>query len=338
MNREILCTWLGLPKTAWPPDPWTLLGLTRGTHDPSVVEERVQDRMTKLRCYQLSYPEEATEGMNRLAEAFVTLMEAGSKKPTAEKTPATTKPAPIAKDDTSVISQTQLDWRNEPPPVRQETASAPELLIEDDAAKEGVLLAQPFVAPARPHCREIDPALVRELAELSDEATCNVGTFDAVILRVDSTRLLLHTWDQVGKQLKSPTKKISPKECEVFAARLEKLAAVMHDYPGFLGHPGIPGYRVMVLARLKIPLLIVRAMPEEQRADLLFDWHAARQVLLAHRKYLRRHLRAMRQRTGVGLFFQAVRAFLNDHPRLTLIGILIGAALAATGAAALLLR
>ena len=73
MNKEMLCTWLGLEKTAWPPDPWTLLGLPRGEHDLCAIEDRVQDRMTKLRHYQLSYPEEATEGMNRLAEAFVAM-------------------------------------------------------------------------------------------------------------------------------------------------------------------------------------------------------------------------------------------------------------------------
>src|SRR5437879_2939457 len=89
MNKEILCTWLELPPTAWPPDPWTLLGLPRGEHDLGAIEDRVQDRMTKLRHYQLSYPEEATEGMNRLAEAFVTLAEACSKKPAEQ--------APIAK-------------------------------------------------------------------------------------------------------------------------------------------------------------------------------------------------------------------------------------------------
>src|SRR5260370_19959622 len=76
MKQELLCNWLNLPKTAWPPDPWTLLGLTREALDLGIIEERVQDRMAKLRTYQLSYPEEATEGMNRLAEAFITLAEA----------------------------------------------------------------------------------------------------------------------------------------------------------------------------------------------------------------------------------------------------------------------
>src|SRR5437667_12005038 len=88
MNQEMLCSWLGLPTTAWPPDPWTLLGLKREETDLPTLEEHVQDRMTKLRHYQLSYPEEATEGMNRLAEAFVALAEACSKPPRAAPTVA----------------------------------------------------------------------------------------------------------------------------------------------------------------------------------------------------------------------------------------------------------
>src|SRR5262249_31106877 len=151
MNQEILCTWLGLPKTAWPPDAWTLLGLTRGEHDLPMIEARVQDRMTKLRHFQLSFPEEATEGMNRLAEAFVTLTEACSKKQAAEATASSAAKPPhaaaLAKDETSVSKNTKVDWRNEPPPVRHESASSPELVVKDETDPDPILLSRPFVAP-----------------------------------------------------------------------------------------------------------------------------------------------------------------------------------------------
>src|SRR6476620_11054727 len=75
MNPEILCRWLGLPGTAWPPDPYTLLGLPAGERDPARIEQQVQERMARLRGYQISHPEEATEGMNRVAQAFLALME-----------------------------------------------------------------------------------------------------------------------------------------------------------------------------------------------------------------------------------------------------------------------
>src|SRR5687767_6196144 len=77
MNAKILCTWLGVEN--WPPDHYRLLGLNPGEGDAARIEYQVQERMAKLRCYQLSHPEEATEGMNRLAQAFICLTEASSK-------------------------------------------------------------------------------------------------------------------------------------------------------------------------------------------------------------------------------------------------------------------
>src|SRR5205814_4149608 len=85
MNREMICGWLGLAEKRWPPDPYALLGLNPTDCDGPRIELRVQERMAKLRCYQLSHPEEATEGMNRVAQAFICLIEAASKKPVAAK-------------------------------------------------------------------------------------------------------------------------------------------------------------------------------------------------------------------------------------------------------------
>jgi hypothetical protein len=344
MNKEMLCGWLGLPKAVWPPDAWALLGLPRGAYDLPTIEKSVQDRMAQLRCYQLSYPEEATEGMNRLAEAFVTLTEAASKPAPASPLPIAPAPAPapaktpapaLSKDETSVTNKTRLDWRAAPPPVRKETASLPELIAEEDARHGDVLTAKPFVAPAGPHRRAVDPALTRELAEKSAEATGNLGTLDRVIERVEQTRRLLGVWDQLGKHLRATPKKTSTKEGDAFAARLEKIALAMQSYPAFLGQPGLPGYRVVVQARLRIPLATVRAMPAEQRDDLLFDWQAAREILLTHRKYLRRVFHALRRQSAFGLFFHAVRATLNDYPRLTLAGAILLIALIVSGAIAL---
>jgi hypothetical protein len=339
MNREMLCTWLGLPKTGWPPDACTLLGLSPGSHDLPTIEQRVQERMAKLRCYQISYPDEATEGMNRLAEAFLSLTEANGKQP-APEAPAKLPPPPPVRDvrDETFISNkvdTKVDWRNEPPPVRVEAAAmadgpdvpdTPEVVEEHESSSEPVLIARPFVAPAKPHRREIDWNLVRALATDSDEATSNLGTLDAVIARVEVTRHLLHLWDKLGKNLHAMPKKTSPKESELFAARLAEIAEVMQEYPAILGQPGKPGYRVIVQARLKLPLGTVRALAEEPRADLLFDWQAGRQVLLAHRRYLKQMFKSMRHRTAVGLMLHAVRATLNDYPWLTLLGVALLAA------------
>jgi hypothetical protein len=79
MNQQI-CDWLGLPTGNWPPDHYTLLGLKPNESDPHVIEERVQERMQRVRPFQLNYPEQVTEAMNRLAQAFSCLTD-----PTARK-------------------------------------------------------------------------------------------------------------------------------------------------------------------------------------------------------------------------------------------------------------
>ncbi|MEI7687800.1 MAG: hypothetical protein WCL32_22570, partial [Planctomycetota bacterium] len=75
MNADLLRGWLDLTDVAWPPDAHTLLGIKPGEGDLACIETQVQKRLAKLRCYQISHPDEATEGMNRLAQAFVHLME-----------------------------------------------------------------------------------------------------------------------------------------------------------------------------------------------------------------------------------------------------------------------
>ena len=220
MNREMLCGWLDLPKAVWPPDAWALLGLPKGDHDLPTLEKRVQDRMAKLRCYQLSYPEEATEGMNRLAAAFVTLTEACPKAAPNLPTEKPTDPI-MSKDDTSVREKTKMDWQAAPPPVRTELPAAsprkpgkiapmsPEALAEDETSNGAVLTAKPFVAPSKRR-HEVDAKLTRELAEESVEATGNLGTLEALIERVEQTRRLLHVWDQLGRHLRRSQRKPRP--------------------------------------------------------------------------------------------------------------------------------
>jgi DnaJ-class molecular chaperone len=75
MMHEQICQVLGLTAEAWPPDHYKLLGLKRGEGDQQIIEQRVHERMRQLRTYQLSYPDQATEAMNRLAQAYGCLMD-----------------------------------------------------------------------------------------------------------------------------------------------------------------------------------------------------------------------------------------------------------------------
>jgi len=81
MTHELICTWLGLPpEEGWPPDHYRLLGLPPGEGNAELIEQRVHQRLDTVRCYQMMHPEQATEAMNRLAQAFVCLTEPAAKK------------------------------------------------------------------------------------------------------------------------------------------------------------------------------------------------------------------------------------------------------------------
>lgn len=69
-NRDLLCKWLNLPKSPWPPDYYTLVGLARGQGTTEEIEHRILERMEKLRQHQLMQPVAVTRGMNLLAQAM----------------------------------------------------------------------------------------------------------------------------------------------------------------------------------------------------------------------------------------------------------------------------
>jgi hypothetical protein len=73
MSRELICSILELAPEAWPPDHYTLIGLSPDQANAAAVEARVQELSTRLRPYQLAHPDEVTDAMNRLAQALVCL-------------------------------------------------------------------------------------------------------------------------------------------------------------------------------------------------------------------------------------------------------------------------
>src|SRR4051794_16045029 len=78
-NHELICAWLGLPADPWPPNHYALLGLPDGEPDVRRIEQRVQERLARVRSYRLSNPAAATEAMNLLARVFCCLTDPASK-------------------------------------------------------------------------------------------------------------------------------------------------------------------------------------------------------------------------------------------------------------------
>ncbi len=99
MSIELICSALDLPPDRWPPDHYSLLGLTAGAVDPAAVEERVLDRMERLRRYQLAHPDIVTDAMNRLAQALVCLTDPAAKAAYDMALRPAPPPSPVVSED-----------------------------------------------------------------------------------------------------------------------------------------------------------------------------------------------------------------------------------------------
>src|SRR5437868_14645861 len=120
MDSKIICKWLEIE--AWPPDHHALLGLKPGEADVMRIERQVHERMAMLRCFQLSHPEEATEGMNRVAQAFICLTDTLANPRQRGNGPAANEAPSATSAETQQLitagNETHVDWKNKPPPVR----------------------------------------------------------------------------------------------------------------------------------------------------------------------------------------------------------------------------
>jgi hypothetical protein len=354
MNQNILCTWLGLKDESWPPDPYALLGVDPAETNLGLVEQCVHDRLARLRCYQNSHPEEATEGMNRLAQAFIQVTEALSRaktkkaavtvavaqlpcgnggkaaNPGANTSWPTTKKREAGVDDTAVGLKTGIDWRNTPPPVRAPETATPQAKtdgvedlsirsMQEGCATEGVPdePAPTFTPAALPAAPAVLPdELAIHLAHHSAEALRGLRTLPTFLERAAQTRQLMQAWKYAGKYLGQPKRRIEKAAAaKDLAQRMDRVFELMEDYPAFIGHPGKPGYRVMAIARLEATTHMFRVLDQEQREELALDWEAGTKVLWQHHRFLLRQIKQLRRRGVLDKGAGAVEAFVRDHKR-----------------------
>jgi hypothetical protein len=308
MNSELLCRWLDLPDRTWPPDPHTLLGVSAAERDAAHIERQVHERMTKLRAVQIAHPEEATEGMNRIAQAFVQLMETGAvaaklsppavgsrvQARSGSAAPQGDTVVESAASDTSIEQPKKNDWQTAPPPVRRVTESG-------------------RIVVSAPHSPPPADTLVR-LGQDSPEARMGLRTLESVIDRADQTRRLLHAWDRIGVFLRDPMRKLKKSDSKEFVAGFVEVTKRMDRYPAIIGQPGKPGYRVAAMGRLQMSPEMFRAVDDVQRELLAIDWIHGRKVLFAHRQYLHILFKRLRRRGVMLRSLHAARSFLHDHP------------------------
>lgn len=327
MNTDLICSWLGLPPGEWPPDPYRLLGLEPGEVDAVAIEQRVHERLDSVRRYQMMHPEQATEAMNRLAQAFVSLMEQAAKKtndaavltvaaPPApvdaprpadtldwlyqQSPPASPPPAPPP-----LPANTVLNYKTPPPlpPLRQ-PPPLPSLPANDSPPPAASAEAAP---PAEP----VDPLL--EAAQ-SGPARRGIATKRAIYHRIARTRLLLRHWTDLGKYLNSPKRRLNrATEGPEFVRNLDAISASLKGFPPLLGEAGQPGYLVLALTQVDT-IKVFQSFSPLQREALTRDWRAGSKLLVGHRDFLRRELRTMRRRPLGERMLRAAWAAVVDQP------------------------
>jgi hypothetical protein len=336
MSHDLICTWLGLPAGVWPPDHYSLLGLTPGENDPLRIEESVHQRLDAVRRYQMTHPEQATEAMNRIAQAFVCLSEPASKRVYDIELlgPAAVNDAPAGhgeERDPLVLVYNPGDGQSAPPirvtydpnaeqaapPVRRAPAVPPPLPTAGEllpVATAVVLDAQAVTAApleALPVAEPADP-----LAEAARSAPARRGlhTKRQLYHRIVRTRKLINLWNQAGKYLASPKRRLTRlADVNVLMRILRAVRDELQGFPPVLGEAGQPGYLVVALAQLTTAPAFGTMAPG-QREALSRDWQAGQTFLDAHRDYLRQEARAMRRRTLSQRLERVVRTTVTEHP------------------------
>jgi hypothetical protein len=324
MSHELICSWLGLPSESWPPDYYRLLGLEPGEGDTALIEQRVHQRIDSVRCYQMRYPEQATEAMRLLARAFDCLTDPIGKKtydaallgPSAVATVEPPHPAVLEARD-------PLAWLYDPPPLRGGSSSLPAGASEPS---DPTVISAPTIElpplPAITHspvsplpptvaAEPLDPVL--ESAR-SAPARRRLSTKRALFRRVALTRNLIRTWTLVGKYLASPKRRLNrPSEATDLINLLDEIQDLLRRFPPLMGEAGQPGYLVVTLSQLVI-VPTFQTMDLKARRALSDDWKRGLKLLVAHRDFLRQEIRLMHHRGFLTRTAQLLQSLPNDWP------------------------
>lgn len=353
MNHELICSWLGLPPGEWPPDHYRLLGLTPGESDAALIEQRVHERLDSVRRYQMMHPEQATEAMNRLAQAFVCLTDPVSKKvydtallgeppPTAQATAVAPRSeavdeldwlysdppaarieppapnvssAPPALPDLPLPLPTQkLDTRTPPPPLRQPPPLPP---LPPSLIVTEVPVREdeaPPAAPVEPSPPPAEPVDPVIEAAQTGPARHGIATKRGLYQRIAHTRRLIRAWNSLGKFLSSPRRRLNRTvEGPEMVRMLDEITTLLRDFPPLLGEAGQPGYLVLALTQVDT-VKVFQSFSPHQREALTRDWRAGVKLLTAHRDFLRSELRAMRKRPLGRRLLRATWSVITEKP------------------------
>ncbi|MHB1423312.1 MAG: hypothetical protein ACYC3I_08980 [Gemmataceae bacterium] len=338
----MICSWLGLPPGSWPPDHYRLLSLELGEADAGLIEQRVHDRLDAVRCYQIMHPEQATEAMNRLAQAFVCLTEPSSKRTydaqlgivvrpvtaPAVEAPAAPPPqaepldwlpnalpsAPATSAPTPSLPSVALNYPTEAAVSPRQPPPLPLLALASEPTEATVIPAAIPLPPPLPSAPPLEPVdSVLESAQ-SGSARRGIATKRGIYKRIARTRRLIRLWNDLGKYLSSPKRRFNRSvEGPELIRLLDDIAQLLKGFPPLLGEAGQPGYHVLALTQVDT-VKVFQSYSPHQRETLSRDWNSGLKLLTAHRDFLRQELRAMRRRPLRQRLLHAGWSLLVDQP------------------------
>ena len=331
LNTDLLRSWLGLPPGAWPPADRELLGPDAGT--PALAERRAMQLMSRLRPHQLVHPDLVTEGMNRLAQAMLSVAShrpavppAAPPPPRLVTAPATTVvlPKPAAPEP-----PTTFNLAPEPRPASQvflAPADVP-VVLDAEVVEEESDVPLPFARfeqvdepPAeRPGPR---PAEFAPLPEVEPPALplppgLSAESRRLVYRQLAALRSLLRAWAGLRTFCGNPSEDVDT------PGRVYGLLDACEQFRAAVGHRGFDAAHLVPLAprvfavfRQPTPLAVFRLLTPPQRRLLARDWAAGQSHLAARAAALRNSLRRTRPGGTITQHARAAGRFFGGHPEL----------------------
>lgn len=332
MNFALLREWLNLPPGPWPPADRDLLGVPQdGAIDATLVELNALKRMDVLRPHQLRHPELVTEGMNRLAQALISLT-SGTVAPIA--------PPPAKKPKKDVKERTPVEIRKPKSEVKLELDGTPG--VAPLAVQAPILDAEVIGVESKAPAWDYIP---ESIAVQADEPT--IPPLDEPITipepppgtvlpptprrmgyrELARLRRLQDAWDQFRSILGDPSEMLlSPVKITNYLDAI----ALLRDALRLPADPNNPfpdsaGHEVISVVCHPVPLALLRDLVSSQRRILARDWAVASAELNAKKARLRAVMARTRHRQVNTRSFSRIKSYLGRNPEWILAVVLIAA-------------
>ncbi|VTR98374.1 Uncharacterized protein OS=Pirellula staleyi (strain ATCC 27377 / DSM 6068 / ICPB 4128) GN=Psta_0831 PE=4 SV=1 [Gemmata massiliana] len=332
-SHDQLCSWLGLPPGAWPPDHYTLLGLERGAGDFADIESRVLDRMELLRRYQLLHPDPVTAGMNRLAQALVCLTDPTARAAYDRGLGIAIAPFEVVDDEppsgefgavrSAEIVPVEVAFESGLGPPGEDSSAA--YKVADPTPVPYEVVPEELIAEELPEPDNVPGAVPALPLPAIPVARINQLKPRTVYRRLAALRRALRAWDGLRPVMGNPTEALAtPISVLLFIRAVASARDALPRVAFVLNEPGAPGALVTALVSSSHTAHTVRTLLPSQRQSVALDWRRGYDVLRREHDQLRALAlgRRARRRANSGANF--LLAFRRT-PELALVALALAA-------------